>query len=80
METKQGLGNPKYSILNTNFTHNTGNKGGAIYADNVEFLKIEGCHFENNEAIFEESVSSSGNGGSLYFFCNTEFGNCQLDL
>ena len=51
-----------------------------MFADNVEFLLFQENKFTNNRAVKAKVNLASGEGGSLYFSCNFEFGNCQMNI
>ena len=71
----------RLSVIGTEFLTNRATSGGAIYAtldandltdfENDVFVRVEGCHFQDNQAaIIEETVWSNTEeniGGAIYF-------------
>ena len=65
------------------FKNCTAITGGAIYADNPQYLTINRTLFLDNYAYYSKdaaSLSISGAGGSLYYTCNEINLNCAADL
>ena len=54
------LKSARYVIINNIFENNLSNKGGAVFADNVEFITLEDNYFLNNSAVHNELVYKSG--------------------
>jgi hypothetical protein len=70
----------KYKIRNSSFEKCVSFKGGAIMADNPESIQISDSSFVSNSAKTTNLFGNSGQGGALYFACNREFLDCEMDI
>ena len=73
----------KYSFINTYFTNNIGNIGGALHFDNPQNVYISNCIFQKNRAENSTKIAikdMSGSGGGIYYTCNQDYLNCRLEL
>ena len=52
--------------------HNLGNNGGAILLSNLLDIRLIENLFLKNKALNNSEISSSGNGGAIYYICTLQ--------
>ena len=56
---------PTWNITSSNFTSNSASFGGAVYVDDVDFVRFTSCKFTSNTAVILNN--QGGDGAGLYY-------------
>lgn len=73
----------KYIIENSEFQNIYAVTGGAIYAENPQYLTIRNTVFNKNYVFYSDSASNTliaGSGGSIYYTCDSTTQNCIVQI